>query len=159
MVLFACIPASAVEDPLTRWGPWPQSGEVEAPEPDWHLEEPEAAGPSVVLEAVIRGYQIFLSGSTGGHCNFYPSCSRFGYEAIRRYGIAGLPLIADRLERCQPGAWIGDTYGALVNDRLYDPVELHTPWILWDQVGLRRFDLQAVELEQQGELRRWEGWR
>src|SRR5262249_29776612 len=39
-----------------------------------------AAGKWALL-LFVRFYQIFLSPFFGGACKFYPSCSRYGYEA------------------------------------------------------------------------------
>jgi hypothetical protein len=51
----------------------------------------------------VRFYQIFLSPFFGGACKFYPSCSRYGYEAIARHGAwRGSVLAAKRLLRCRP---------------------------------------------------------
>jgi len=36
---------------------------------------------------IIRFYQIFISPSLGKHCRFYPSCSRYSYLSIKKYGI------------------------------------------------------------------------
>ena len=51
----------------------------------------------------VRFYQIFLSPFFGGACKFYPSCSKYGYEAIARHGAwRGSLLAMKRLLRCRP---------------------------------------------------------
>ena len=51
----------------------------------------------------VRIYQVFLSPFFGGACKFYPSCSRYGYEAIARHGAwRGSVLAVKRLLRCRP---------------------------------------------------------
>jgi uncharacterized protein len=51
----------------------------------------------------VRFYQVFLSPFFGGACKFYPSCSRYGYEAIARHGAwRGSVLALKRLLRCRP---------------------------------------------------------
>ena len=51
----------------------------------------------------VRIYQVFLSPFFGGACKFYPSCSRYGYEAIARHGAwRGSVLALKRLLRCRP---------------------------------------------------------
>jgi len=51
----------------------------------------------------VRFYQVFLSPFFGGACKFYPSCSRYGYEAIARHGAwRGSALALKRLLRCRP---------------------------------------------------------
>lgn len=66
--------------------------------------------------ALIRFYQRFISPLLPSSCRFEPSCSRYGYEAINRYGIfRGGWLTVKRISRCQP-----------FNPGGYDPVpELH----------------------------------
>ena len=50
---------------------------------------------------IVRLYQLNLSGKTGTECNFYPSCSRYGFMAIKKYGaIKGGVMAADRVLRC-----------------------------------------------------------
>jgi uncharacterized protein len=51
----------------------------------------------------IRLYQLTLSNVIPSTCRFEPSCSRYGYEAISRYGLLrGAWLAARRLGRCHP---------------------------------------------------------
>lgn len=53
--------------------------------------------------ASIRTYQIFLGPFLGGGCRFSPSCSRYAYEAVERFGaVQGTWLAAKRLMRCRP---------------------------------------------------------
>lgn len=52
---------------------------------------------------LIRAYQFTLSGQQGDVCNFQPSCSRYGYAAIKKYGAFwGVLMASDRLQRCNP---------------------------------------------------------
>ena len=54
---------------------------------------------------LIRGYQRFVSPLTPPSCIYTPSCSQYGYEAIRRYGVLrGGWLTAKRILRCHPWA-------------------------------------------------------
>jgi putative membrane protein insertion efficiency factor len=52
----------------------------------------------------IRGYQLTFSRLVPpGTCRFYPTCSRYGYEAIERHGILrGGWLALRRVCRCHP---------------------------------------------------------
>lgn len=52
---------------------------------------------------LIRLYQLTISPLLGPVCRFYPSCSRYGYEAVRVHGaVRGSYLAARRLLRCHP---------------------------------------------------------
>jgi uncharacterized protein len=57
----------------------------------------------VALIALIRLYQVTLSGLLGVRCRFYPSCSSYAERAIENVGaVRGLGLIGWRLLRCSP---------------------------------------------------------
>ena len=59
--------------------------------------------PALVLVSLIRGYQRFISPALPPTCRFYPSCSQYALEAVRRYGaLRGSWLAARRLSRCHP---------------------------------------------------------
>lgn len=61
--------------------------------------------------ALIKVYQktispdhgIFSSLFEGGYCRFHPTCSQYGYEAIKEHGvIKGGWLTIHRIFRCNP---------------------------------------------------------
>ena len=61
---------------------------------------------------LIRLYQMTFSKLMPPSCRFEPSCSKYGYEAIRRYGaIKGGWMAISRIARCNP-----------LNPGGYDPV-------------------------------------
>jgi putative membrane protein insertion efficiency factor len=67
------------------------------------------------LLTLIRLYQWFLSPFLGNACRFTPSCSHYGYEAIKAHGaLLGGWLAVKRLARCNP--WGGSGH---------DPVPPH----------------------------------
>lgn len=56
-----------------------------------------------VLLTLIRTYRLVLSGSLGGQCKFYPTCSHYAEEAIRIHGaFHGSVMAAWRILRCGP---------------------------------------------------------
>ena len=66
----------------------------------------------LVLQALIRGYQLVLSPLLPPSCRYLPSCSDYAVEAIGRHGaIVGVGLAVRRLARCHPWGSSG-----------YDPV-------------------------------------
>jgi len=65
-----------------------------------------------VLMGLIRVYQMTLSQVLPSSCRFTPSCSAYGYEAVRKYGaLKGGWMAVKRIGRCHP--W---------NPGGYDPV-------------------------------------
>ncbi|WP_084039016.1 membrane protein insertion efficiency factor YidD [Demequina sp. NBRC 110053] len=62
-----------------------------------------AAVPRLVLIGLIRAYQVTVSPLLGPRCKYYPSCSHYGLEAVRRHGaVTGVVLAAWRVLRCNP---------------------------------------------------------
>lgn len=52
---------------------------------------------------LIRIYQLFLSPLLGRNCRFYPTCSDYTYQAIKKYGfLKGIFLGSKRLLKCHP---------------------------------------------------------
>ena len=53
--------------------------------------------------ALLRFYKRFVSPLLPSACRFYPTCSEYMLEAVRRYGAArGAWLGLRRLLRCHP---------------------------------------------------------
>lgn len=56
-----------------------------------------------LLLVLIRFYQRFVSPLKRPTCRFWPTCSEYAYEAIRKYGpLKGSYLAVRRLLRCHP---------------------------------------------------------
>ena len=56
-----------------------------------------------LLLSLIRFYQKAISPAFPARCRFSPTCSRYAYEAITKYGaIKGGWLALKRLLRCHP---------------------------------------------------------
>jgi len=57
----------------------------------------------LLLVGLIRIYQLAVSPLLPPACRFYPTCSRYAQEAIRRHGVVrGGWLAIARLARCHP---------------------------------------------------------
>ena len=56
-----------------------------------------------VLVGVIRFYQIFISPLKGPTCRFYPTCSEYSIQALKKYGLKrGFWKSVKRILKCHP---------------------------------------------------------
>lgn len=68
-----------------------------------------------IFLALIRFYQRAVSPYLGRSCRFYPTCSRYTYEAIETYGaLKGSWMGLKRIVKCHP-----------LHPGGYDPVTKH----------------------------------
>ena len=59
--------------------------------------------------ARIKIYQWIISPILGPKCRFTPTCSHYGLEAFKKYGVfKGFWLTVRRISRCHP--WGGSGY-------------------------------------------------
>lgn len=58
---------------------------------------------SLPFIGLIKLYQLVLSPLLGPKCRFTPTCSQYGIEALKKYGlIKGGWLTIKRISRCHP---------------------------------------------------------
>lgn len=56
-----------------------------------------------VFMLLIRFYQVLISPILPSSCRYYPSCSHYGYEAVKKHGaIKGGWMAIKRIGRCNP---------------------------------------------------------
>jgi len=56
-----------------------------------------------VLTGLVRAYQLIVSPWFAPRCRYYPSCSAYGLESLRRHGpVTGTVLATWRVLRCNP---------------------------------------------------------
>ena len=56
-----------------------------------------------IFLSLIRFYQKHISPAFPARCRYYPTCSRYAYEAITKYGaVKGGWLALKRFLRCHP---------------------------------------------------------
>lgn len=68
----------------------------------------------------LRFYQRVVSPFIAPRCRYYPSCSDYAVQAIRRFGILrGLVLAGWRLLRCNP--WSRGGFDPVEDQRLFRP--------------------------------------
>jgi putative membrane protein insertion efficiency factor len=71
-----------------------------------------------IFMGLIKFYQKFISPIKPRCCRFYPSCSNYALEAIKRFGaLSGGLLAVRRLLKCHP-----------FNPGGFDPVPETLPW-------------------------------
>jgi len=62
-----------------------------------------ARWPRGVVLGLIRAYQVSLAHIMVSQCRYTPSCSRYTYEAVERYGaLRGSWMGVKRILRCHP---------------------------------------------------------
>ena len=120
LIVFACsvsmVPHSANGSDLAMKAP---GANVRAPASSQNLETSSAA---IACLGAIKFYQETISPIGGNRCGFWPSCSAYGYEAIKEQGpILGIIMIGDRQIRCNIWKESGPDYTWLPNGKLYDP--------------------------------------
>jgi uncharacterized protein len=55
------------------------------------------------LLLLIKGYQKGISPFLPARCRFYPTCSQYGVESIKRFGaVKGSYLTVKRILKCHP---------------------------------------------------------
>ncbi len=123
-LLFSCFLAMEAASPLfasdfMMKGPASKRSPQQAPG-----EQLETSCVRLACLGSVRFYQARISPIGGiDRCGFSPSCSAFGYQAIREQGpAAGILITADRLTRCNIWKGPGPDYTLLPNGHLYDPV-------------------------------------
>ena len=81
---------------------------------------------------LIALYGTQVSPATGERCSLHPSCSEYARQAIRKHGLLGLPIYADRNVR-EPDVVSKQDRPVVVNGRrkFADPIEEHDWW--WDR--------------------------
>jgi putative membrane protein insertion efficiency factor len=61
--------------------------------------------PRNIAVVILRVYRAVISPLYGDVCRYYPSCSRYGLEAVQEHGVVvGGALTAARICRCHPWA-------------------------------------------------------
>ncbi len=56
-----------------------------------------------IVSTLIKAYKYLISPILPSSCRFYPSCSEYALDALRKYGLVkGLWLTIKRIARCHP---------------------------------------------------------
>jgi len=93
----------SVTSPDSSLGAAPAGGASPGPTQAAAIRSEERSIPVRVALLALRFYKAYLSILFAGSCRFEPTCSRYAYEAIERFGVArGVWLGLKRLLRCHP---------------------------------------------------------
>ncbi len=66
---------------------------------------------------LIKVYQIVISPYLGNNCRYYPTCSNYAVEAIKKYNIStAFKLIFLRIIKCNP--WGGSGLDMLPDENV-----------------------------------------
>lgn len=107
---------------------------------EYLTQDVHSAATDVVGTSLIWMYRTLVSPYYFHHCQFFPSCSEYGQEAVRTKGaLRGLIMSFERIERCHSFAFL-DRY-PLVDDPQSDPFSMFV-LNFWDMstVSMRRLD-------------------
>lgn len=103
-----------------------------APEPFFAFPEEAAAPLPGPGNALFFQYRLFARDLLARNCNFVPSCSVFGEEALAEYGpLLGIMMALQRWTRCHSTARYQDYY-VRSGRHLYDPLHVYEGTARWD---------------------------
>ena len=94
---------SHLASPASPVGSTAEGGASPAPTQVASIRSEERSIPVRGALFALRFYKAYLSILFAGSCRFEPTCSRYAYGAIERFGVArGVWLGLKRLLRCHP---------------------------------------------------------
>ena len=116
----------------SEWGPWDKNGiyEKETGKPQVHTEKPSFFKKVTTFppKLVISFFQKVISPVDGATCDFYPTCSAYAKDALKKHGlVVGLAMANERTNRYHSPEGYELIYKF---DRyyIYDPVENNDFW-------------------------------
>jgi len=86
---------------------------------------------TIPAQAFISLYRTQISPAIGARCSLEPSCSEYFVQAVKKHGLLGAPLIADRFVR-EPDVFKAREKPIVMLDgriRYADPVSDHDFWM------------------------------
>lgn len=51
---------------------------------------------------ILKIYSIYISPFILPRCRFYPTCSKYSIDALKKFGIKGIWIALKRLIKCHP---------------------------------------------------------
>jgi len=124
------IPASYVES--REWGPWDRDRVYEKEVKSLTPRQPKSPYATTVttfpLKLLITFFQKVISPVDGPTCDFYPTCSGYSIQVLKKHGLLlGLAMASERIIRdhTQEGYDLIFKFGRYY---MYDPVENNDFW-------------------------------
>ena len=115
-----------------EWGPWDKNGiyEKETSQPQAPVEKPGFFKKVTLFppQLLISLFQKVISPVDGATCDFYPTCSAYAKDALKKHGLViGLAMANERTNRYHSPEGYELIYKF---DRyyIYDPVENNDFW-------------------------------
>ena len=88
----------------------------------------ETSVPKWVGSKAILLFQKYISPIDGARCNFYPSCSAYSQQCVKKWGLFRcIIMTADRLQRCH-SCVSAENYPSYTHGRLWDPQDENNFW-------------------------------
>lgn len=128
--LISSIPTSSAES--GKWGPWDRDSTYETvinnPQPHQHEVHLITKMTTFPLKLLISFFQKVISPVDEATCDFYPTCSAYAKQALKKHGLfIGLAMASERITRDHAP----EGYDLIFKfDRyyIYDPVENNDFW-------------------------------
>ena len=124
-----------------KWGPWDSNCiyETETTIPQSHQHEARTITKvtTLPLELLITFFQKIISPVDGSTCDFYPTCSAYAKQALKKHGLfIGLAMASERINRDHTLEGY-DLIFRFCRYYIYDPVENNDFWFHKKRVNTR----------------------
>ena len=124
-----------------KWGPWDRDSiyqkEINQPPASQHEARTITKLTSFPIKLLITFFQKLISPVDGATCDFYPTCSGYAQQALKKHGLfIGLAMASERAARDHsPEGY--DLIFKFGRYYIYDPVENNDFWFYKERVTVR----------------------
>ena len=128
--LFSSLPPAHAEH--GKWGPWDKDSiyqkEINPPPSCQHKSRTANKVTTLPIKLLITFFQQIISPVDGATCDFYPTCSGYAKQALKKHGLfMGLAMASERIARDHsPEGY--DLIFKFGRYYVYDPVENNDFW-------------------------------
>ena len=124
-----------------EWGPWDRDSiyqkEINQPPSRTHKTRITTKVTTLPVKLLITFFQQVISPVDGATCDFYPTCSGYAKQALKKHGLfIGLAMASERAARDHsPEGY--DLIFKFGRYYIYDPVENNDFWFYKEQGSVR----------------------